>query len=224
MNTKDNLAKDQSGIYVIVNLQDNKKYLGSSINFRKRKYDHFNSLKKGKHENRYLQRSFDKYGIDNFEFRVVEYCERDNCLLLEQQYLDKIFSFNETMEQYYNINPFAIKPPTMCGKDNPNYGKDFSAETRLKMSLAKRDIMNGENNHFFGKKHPEETRLKMKVAHNVPPVHIKSMITQEELTFPNVKETAKFLNIGNTAICDRLDQKSKRYTNSLIKNEWKVSR
>ena len=47
-----------------------------------------------------IQQLFDKYGIDNFEFRVVEYCERDNCLLLEQQYLDKIFSFNENFSNF----------------------------------------------------------------------------------------------------------------------------
>lgn len=217
-------SENKSGIYIIINLLDGKRYIGSAKNLGKRKTGHLAKLRHGKHENRHLQRSFDKYGIDCFEFRILEDCEKDNCLLLEQKYLDEIFSSEENIKQYYNMNPYAIRPPIMCGKDNPNYGKDFSIETRLKMSLEKKETTKGKDNNFFGKKHSDETRAKMKKAHDVLPVYAKNVITQEECIFQNTKEAAEYIGINQTVVCRRLNQKSERYTNTLIKKEWKVTR
>ena len=56
----------KSGIYKILNKSNGKCYIGSSCNLNKRKYQHFNSLMKNKHYNLYLQKSFNKYGKDNF--------------------------------------------------------------------------------------------------------------------------------------------------------------
>lgn len=214
---------NNSGIYIIINLRDKKKYLGSTINLKTRKRNHFAYLKKGKHENKYLQRAFNKYGSDCFEFQIIELCEKEECRSLEQKYLNEIFSSKQNRKQYYNTNPNASCPPTMKGKDNPNYGKDFSTETRLKMSLAKQGNT-GDKNNFFGKQHSEETKLKMKEAHNVSPIYAKNIITQEEKIFSNSREAAKYLGVNFTLICRRLNPNSKRYTNKLIKNEWMVSR
>lgn len=63
------------GIYAIVCNPTGKMYIGQSRSIRKRKSDHVKSLLKGSHYNEYLQRAFDKYGRDNFSFRVLENCE-----------------------------------------------------------------------------------------------------------------------------------------------------
>lgn len=85
------------GIYKIVNTKNNKVYVGKAKNFANRKRQHFNSLLEGSHYNKYLQRSFDKYGIENFEFIVIEHCcvedmndrERYWIKELESEYADK---------------------------------------------------------------------------------------------------------------------------------------
>ena len=64
-----------SGVYKITNLINNKFYVGSSINLKQRKHAHFYSLKLGKHKSPYLQNAFNKYGIENFVFEVIKYCE-----------------------------------------------------------------------------------------------------------------------------------------------------
>lgn len=63
------------GIYAIVCNPTGKMYIGQSKVIRNRKNQHLNSLLKKKHYNNYLQRAFDKYGRDNFSFRVLENCE-----------------------------------------------------------------------------------------------------------------------------------------------------
>ena len=82
------------GIYRIKNLKNKKCYYGSSKNIEKRWRTHLNNLKNGKHHNTHLQRSWDKYGEDNFVFELVEECGETILLELEQKYLDLNPEFN----------------------------------------------------------------------------------------------------------------------------------
>lgn len=76
------MSNTNKGIYMILNIINNKSYVGQSVNLRKRKSDHFNQLRKNKHRNRYLQASFNKYGEKYFKWVVLEN-NIDN--LLEQE-------------------------------------------------------------------------------------------------------------------------------------------
>ena len=49
---------NESGIYRIRNLTNNKFYIGSAINLNKRKNQHFHYLRNNKHHNKPLQNSF----------------------------------------------------------------------------------------------------------------------------------------------------------------------
>lgn len=49
-------------------------YIGSTKSIKSRKYEHFHSLSKGKHHSSHLQKSYDKYGVENFIFYVLEEC------------------------------------------------------------------------------------------------------------------------------------------------------
>lgn len=61
-----------TGVYFIINLINNKVYVGSSTNTESRKRSHFWELNKQKHKNSYLQSSYNKYGKEAFVFRVIE--------------------------------------------------------------------------------------------------------------------------------------------------------
>ena len=86
-----------SGIYKIVNLQTGKYYVGSTKDFKKRKQTHFSGLKNNYHPNKHLQNAYNKYGIDNFKFEVVEYVQEELLLDIEQSYID-----DSTKEEIYN--------------------------------------------------------------------------------------------------------------------------
>lgn len=77
------------GIYKIVNIKNNKVYIGSSINLGIREYKHFWMLKKNIHDNNYLQHSYNKYGKDVFSFNVVEICSPEELIVKENFYIDK---------------------------------------------------------------------------------------------------------------------------------------
>ena len=62
----------KQGIYLIQNLENGKKYYGSSLNLDKRLYEHKRNLRLGQHDNKHLQSSWNKYTEDNFKFEIVE--------------------------------------------------------------------------------------------------------------------------------------------------------
>ena len=61
------------GIYSITNINDNKIYIGSTFkSFIGRFKQHYNKLNQNKHPSLYLQNAWNKYGENNFIFRIVE--------------------------------------------------------------------------------------------------------------------------------------------------------
>ena len=90
-------------IYIIKNIQNGKFYLGSSIQPNKRWKRHIRDLESGTHHSIYLQRSWNKYGKDNFSFEIIKKCHKSDILLVEQNFLDGYFC-NKVL---YNVSPNA---------------------------------------------------------------------------------------------------------------------
>lgn len=133
------------GVYEIINIKNDKKYVGSSVYIKGRWSNHKSSLRRNKHGNNHLQNAWNKYGKQVFKFNVLVYCEPEEGLKIENALL-------ATGNYEYNIAMDA-KAPTlgMTGKLAPWYGKKFTEEHRNKI---------GESH--MGKKHTKETIQKMK--------------------------------------------------------------
>lgn len=90
-----------SGIYKITSKSNpSKTYIGSSTNVKRRKLEHIKRLKRNEHHSIILQRHVDKYGIDDLEFSIIEFCEIDQLLIREQHYIDII-------NPYFNVCKIA---------------------------------------------------------------------------------------------------------------------
>ena len=83
------------GIYKITNKINNKPYIGSSNNIKRRWRQHISLLNNNKHHSIKLQRAWNKYGQDNFKFEILEECEVEKLLYLEQFYIDKYKAYFE---------------------------------------------------------------------------------------------------------------------------------
>lgn len=90
---KANKEHNKCGIYCIRNLINNKVYIGKSKNIYKRIIEHKHRIKiKSKDENPYLISSVEKYGINNFEYFVLEFLEENEKLVAERElYWIKIY-------------------------------------------------------------------------------------------------------------------------------------
>ncbi len=124
-----------SGVYQIINKVNGNKYIGSSINLKKRKSRHWFDLKKGSHHSIILQRAWDKYGKKAFSFEVLEYVININQLIEREQY------YLDLLVPKYNISKTA----------SSQLGVKRSVETKLKLSEA-----------LMGRKLTEETKQKIR--------------------------------------------------------------
>ena len=56
----------KSGVYQIINKADGNKYIGSTVDLERRCHRHLLDLKKGRHENKKLQKACDEHGQECF--------------------------------------------------------------------------------------------------------------------------------------------------------------
>jgi len=75
----------QCGIYKITCKNNNKFYIGSSININRRLKDHVRLLRKNKHRNKYLQDSWNKYKEQNFKFEIIEMVSNISLLPIKEK-------------------------------------------------------------------------------------------------------------------------------------------
>lgn len=72
-------TKKLSGIYTITNRSNGKVYIGESLDIYRRWHDeHIPQLRKNSHYNKELQKDFNEYGEDNFNFEILERYSEDN--------------------------------------------------------------------------------------------------------------------------------------------------
>lgn len=93
-------------IYQIRHIASGKVYVGSAINPRKRKNDHWQYLRKGTHINRYLQNAWNKYGETAFVFEILEpVLFVEDLITREQYWIDRLLVNDK--QHGFNITPTA---------------------------------------------------------------------------------------------------------------------
>ena len=109
-----------SAIYAIVNNVTRDMYVGSAVVVNRRWSAHRRDLVKHSHYNTRLQRAYDKYGADAFDWEIIQFVDNKSELIAREQFWMNFFA------PVYNGRPIANSP----------LGTKHSAETRAKMSAA----------------------------------------------------------------------------------------
>lgn len=173
------------GIYKIINVVNNKFYVGSAEVFARRKRIHWWRLRRGDHANAKLQAAWNKYGETSFIFVIVEEHEEGTDILAAEN----VWLKEHVGKDYcYNLATDATAPTTgWSGEKNPMWGKTFThtEEAKAKISAASKAqvqsdetkakrrktmqghyvapstrakisaTLSGEGNYWYGKKRPE---------------------------------------------------------------------
>lgn len=121
-------------VYGIKNKITNKYYIGITNNTKTRFKKHIYTLNTNNHHSRKLQNSFNKYGIDNFEFEILleSNCEREEILNHEKEFISKYNSYHNG----YNMN--------LGGLENNGFQSMFTEEiVKIICTVKERDSKSG---------------------------------------------------------------------------------
>lgn len=147
-------------VYKIENKITGKVYIGSTIDFYRRKHEHFWELMNKSHHSIKLQSDYDKYGEENFSMSIIEECENDIRFDREQYYIDLYDAankgYNTSDSAYFSKAGFCTMDKN--GENNPFYGKHHSEETRRKL----RETWERTRKERSGFTHSEETKDKIR--------------------------------------------------------------
>jgi len=165
----------KSGIYKITNTVNQKIYIGSAIDIKRRFRQHKERLLKGNHHSRKMQRSFQKYGIDSFVFEVLEYVfDKSDLLKREQFYMDTMNPFDDNGFNNERIAGSKLgckhteetkKKMSMASKGKPKtkeHGKNISQGLKGKKKSTEhvRKLAEARKGHIKS----DETRAKLSLA------------------------------------------------------------
>jgi group I intron endonuclease len=196
-------------VYKIENLVNGFIYIGSSCRYEKRAKRHFEDLKYNKHHCIYLQRAYNKYGVDSFKITVIESIEADSkedVLAREQFYID-------TLNPQYNIcviagSQLGLKrddvfrknvSERMKGKLPWNFGLKLpchSEETRLKRSASLMGRTVSDNN---------KQAIRERTSKAVIQKEINGDIVKE---YSSLKEASRVFGCSHGRLCEFIKGKS----------------
>lgn len=150
-----------SGIYAL-SFSGVQRYIGSSIDIRRRYQQHLNLLKRGVHCNPHLQHCYNKHGKPILVIvEVMEGVTEKELQVIEQTYLD-VLDFTEACNISEEagggrlsdeINEkrreglkkfFADNPDAIVGENNPFYGRSHTQETKDAISRANSGLKRSE--------------------------------------------------------------------------------
>jgi len=135
-------------------------YIGSAVDFTKRKAHHLSQLRHNRHRNTHLQRIYSKYGESKVSFAILQQVDNKQALI-------------ETEQKWIDSYDFSLLI-NICPTAGNTLGRFHSEEAKKKISENHCDV-SGKNNPMFGKrgklspnygrKHTEETKEKIGKAH-----------------------------------------------------------
>jgi group I intron endonuclease len=135
-----------TGVYQIQSkIKPEKTYIGSAININNRWHTHISMLKNNNHRSKKLQNHFNKYGLEDMIFTIIEdfiFISKEHLLSREQFYLD-------TLNPTFNFAKIA---------GSPMLGLKFSEEHCNNLSKS----LKGKSSWIKGKHHSEESKKKMR--------------------------------------------------------------
>ena len=205
-----------TGIYLITNMVNGKVYVGQAVDIEDRWAKHKAALNGGYHDNKHLQRAWNKYGADNFEFTILCECPREQLNTMEEYFIFCLDSYDSRVGYNNNYGGGSGRPTEEAKRkmSESHKGKTFSAEHKKKISennpMKRPEVRKKVSESNKGKTRSEEHKKKISESMKKTPVIGIHKITGLIIEYPSTKEAERItgINSGNIVKCCKGIRKS----------------
>ena len=135
----------RTGIYMILCVENNKKYIGKSVDIHKRWSRHRWELQRNKHNSLHLQNAWNLYNADKFVFSVIEDCSIDDLINREKHYIEYYRTLNP--DYGYNVAHTALTERRIEENRNIMRNPDHY-KNRVGKPIVSIDSITGEIQHY----------------------------------------------------------------------------
>lgn len=190
------------GIYKIkYKIKPERAYIGSSEDIYRRWSGHRRQMFYNKHKNLKLQNHYNKYGLDDFIFEIIEECSLEDKLNREQYYINNL-------NPWFNINPIAGNTTGRKFSEETLYKlRNPSEETRLKLSIATKNRIHKkptDNPEYISPR--RGIKLSSEHVNNMIKSSKSNPIIQFDLNgnmikeWRSIRDASRSLNVGRSGI------------------------
>lgn len=184
------------GIYMYTNRVNGKKYVGKSTNIEARQGKHRRNAKDGRES--YFYRAIRKYGLEQFDFEVLEECPEEELNEREKHYIEL---YNTLYPGGYNLTEGGTG-----GDQYKNRTEAQNRETRIKMSQSHK-----------GKKHSPEALRKMSESQKGKPrTHARASRTGKKASPETCKKLSEMFSGENNPMYGKKQSDLCRQRNSEV--------
>lgn len=183
------------GIYMLLNIINNKCYIGSSKNVSKRIKDHYRELKNNTHCNNHLQSAYNKYGASKFVHIKLESVENIEDLIDREIYWIKLKD-SLNAENGYNLG-IPAKNNSLIPREETVYKQLLSFYDRFYKNNPKMSL----EDFLLGKRYKDIREKIVGPGKGNKKVFAFNKDTGEKITeYGSIYEAAKELNTSESNI------------------------
>jgi group I intron endonuclease len=194
-------------IYEIKNKINGHRYIGSTVNFKSRWANHKTTLRGKRHHSFVLQKAWDTYGENNFEFNLLLVCSEKDRLDYETRCM-KLQSYNILRTPLATpIRRDWVRTPEVCAKISAGIKQTLSCQERRSQIGARISKAN------TGRK-KTKSEIEKSAHAKWKPVFCKEL----GITFLNQIYAAEYLNIARSTVTESI--KRNRKIKGKVKGEY----
>lgn len=154
------------GVYKILNIVNNKFYIGSSSKSIENRWNiHRWHLRLNNHHNSKLQNSWNKYGEQVFEFSILELCLKENCIEREQYFIDSLKPKLNIRKKAESQIGLKRSKESLLRMSKAKKGQKYSEQARINMSLSRK-----------GKKHTKQWNINIGLGQKGKIINLKTRL------------------------------------------------
>ena len=182
-------------VYKITNKVNGIIYIGATNNLRRRLNEHKNHSQTKPNGSEFYK-AINKYGWDNFSVEIIEICENEEIMFVQEQYYIELFDARNPLIGY-NLAKGGKGGQThdVSGELNPQYGKKKTEKQKRQVSEQFKNVPKTEEHKAkISKTLKGKPKTEEHIAKRSHPITVINVFTKEVVKFKSKTQAERELH------------------------------